>query len=99
MPKVSPNRSVACAMAEAKCVDANPASSAGGYSPMTQRLYHPELLDQRRLAPGGFGYPFPLAGGGVVTRWAAIGALRILSRSISGIGRSSTPSTAFASAL
>jgi hypothetical protein len=34
MPKVSPNLPVVCAMAEAKCVDANPASPAGGYSPM-----------------------------------------------------------------
>jgi len=36
MPKVSPNFSIACAMAEAKCVDAGPAFNAGGYSPMTR---------------------------------------------------------------
>ena len=35
MPKVSPNLSIASAMAEAKCVDAGPALNAGGYSPMT----------------------------------------------------------------
>jgi hypothetical protein len=38
MPKVSPILSVACAMAKAKCVDADPATNAGGYSPMTQGL-------------------------------------------------------------
>jgi hypothetical protein len=32
------NPSVACAMAKAKCVDADPATNAGGYSPMTQGL-------------------------------------------------------------
>ena len=36
MPKVSLETfRVACAMAEAKCVDASPAGDAGGYSPMT----------------------------------------------------------------
>ena len=29
---------VACAMAEAKCVDADPTINAGGYSPMTHAL-------------------------------------------------------------
>jgi len=42
MPKVSPNLAIACAMAEAKYVDAGPrALGAGGYSPMT-RLYQTE---------------------------------------------------------
>jgi hypothetical protein len=40
MPKVSPNLPVACAMAEAKYVDANPASLAGGYSPMDKRSFN-----------------------------------------------------------
>jgi hypothetical protein len=46
-------------------------------------------------------YLFPLAGvgGGVVVRRAVIGAVRILSRSISGIAISSMPTTAFANLL
>jgi hypothetical protein len=32
-------------MAEAKCVDADPASSAGGYSPMTDPLVADRFLE------------------------------------------------------
>jgi hypothetical protein len=39
MPKVSPILSDAGAMAEAKCVDAGPSITEGGYSPMTRDPY------------------------------------------------------------